>query len=390
MKTKLQEIATSAMLTGVIILGAGNSFLASADAHIINRDNPHKPTQLIAQSSEEEIRVRVYEQASPAVVMIDTSTGTGSGFIVSKDGLVVTNSHVIEGEENTVKVILADGTEVVGDVIAFESDGADLAAIKIRNANNLPIVPIASFDSLKVGQSVYAIGSPYFSKTENRNVFTEGIISHLDEKRNLVQHSAPINPGNSGGPLLNSKGEVVGVNSWGPLPSVVDTRTGQPLPIKVKGNIGIGFAISPDLVESFLVAVNENTASTVAVRPQAELASKMPSLPPNGQAVAATLKEGDPIFPGRPSYFHPYSFRGQKGQQVVVEMSSDRIDSSLWLLKLDSQGQPIPVEKNDDISPQNFNAKLVVTLPEDGIYVILANAFEQGESGDYILRAWLQ
>ena len=164
MNIKLPEILTSTMLTGAIFLGTGNSFLPSASASAIDGDNFHKPTQLLAQSSEEEIRVRVYEQASPAVVMIYTGKSTGSGFIVSEDGLIVTNSHVVEDAQSTVKVFLADGTEVVGDVTAFESNGADLAAVKIRDAIDLPTVPIASFDSLKVGQSVYAIGSPFVSK----------------------------------------------------------------------------------------------------------------------------------------------------------------------------------------------------------------------------------
>ena len=355
----------------------------SATTTNTNLEIKEQADTLLAQRTEEQIRIQVYQQASPAVVMIKTPKGfTGSGFIISQDGLVLTNAHVIENAEDTVKVLLADGREVVAEIEGFESKGADLAAIRILGVSNLPTLQLASFDSLQIGQSVYAIGSPH----QLQNSYTDGIISNLDSRRREIQHSAPINSGNSGGPLLNSKAEVIGVNTRIELSDVIDPKTGKRIGVS-RGNVGIGFAISTETVEPFLVAIKSNQASTVAKRNQSAPTPNIPALPVNGQALAATLKQGDPTLPTNNSYYHSYVFQGQAGQQIIVEMSSERVDTSLLHIQLSTK---VIIERNDDISPENFNSKLVATLPEDGMYVLLANAFEVGESGNYNLRAWLQ
>ncbi|MDJ0534497.1 MAG: trypsin-like peptidase domain-containing protein [Xenococcaceae cyanobacterium MO_207.B15] len=390
MKSKLLKLGKRSILALAVTIGVHGSLgtqplLSSVSATIPNTNVEIKEqaNTVLAQSTEEQIRIRVYQQASPAVVMIKTSQGYGSGFIVTQDGLIVTNSHVVENAGKTVKVLLADEREVIADLVGFEDQGADLAAIKIRGASNLPVLPLGSFDSLLEGQSVYAIGSPF---GKYYNSYTDGIVSNLDPKRKLIQHSAPINPGNSGGPLLNSVGEVIGVNTSIELPQVID-RQGRQIPVAVRGNIGIAIAISTDVVQPFLVAVQNNNAPKVAIRPQNEIAQRLPALPVNGQAISATLKKGDPTLPTNNSYYHPYVFQGKAGQQIVVEMSSEQIDSGLFLVQLSTKKI---ISKNDDISAENFNAKLVATLPEDGMYVIFANAFEVGELGNYAIRAWLQ
>lgn len=325
---------------------------------------------VVAQSDEEQTRINVYERANPSVVSIFVGEGHGSGFIVSSDGLVLTNSHVIENAPSTVTVILADGSKALADVVGFEGSGMDLAALKIRDRTDLPTVELAAPHSAKVGQSVYAIGTPI--DLSLGNTFTSGIVSRYDIEEGLIQHDAPINPGNSGGPLLNSAGEVIGVNT-----AILSYGGG--------GNIGIGFAIPTEAVQPFLVAVQEGTAPRVAQRVEAGEA-QLASLTLDGQAVLGTLSTGDDTLPNN-SYFDLYSLAGEAGQQVTIEMTSDRIDPSLILF--DPIKQEV-IAQNDDISANDFNAKLTATLPETGIYYVIANVYEQEESGEYNIRATVQ
>ena len=142
--------------------------------------------------------------------------GTGSGFIVSADGRLVTNAHVVSGSD-TVEVKLKDGRTFEGKVVGIDPV-TDVAAVKI-NASNLPSVQLGKSSTLLPGQWAIAIGNPFGLD----NTVTAGIISALDrsssqvgvpEKRvNFIQTDAAINPGNSGGPLLNDRGEVIGINT---------------------------------------------------------------------------------------------------------------------------------------------------------------------------------
>ena len=142
--------------------------------------------------------------------------GTGSGFILTSDGEVLTNAHVVEGAK-TVKVTLKDGSVLVGQVMGIDSM-TDIAAVKI-DAKNLPVVNIGQSDRLQPGEWAIAIGNPLGLD----NTVTVGIISALgrsssevgvpDKRVRFIQTDAAINPGNSGGPLLNAKGEVIGVNT---------------------------------------------------------------------------------------------------------------------------------------------------------------------------------
>ncbi|MEL6605092.1 MAG: HhoA/HhoB/HtrA family serine endopeptidase [Cyanobacteria bacterium J06614_10] len=142
--------------------------------------------------------------------------GTGSGFILSADGKLLTNAHVIEGAD-TVNVTLKDGRTFTGEVVGADPV-TDVAVIKIE-ANDLPVAPLGNTDGLSPGQWAIAIGNPLGLD----NTVTAGIISALDrtstqvgiaDKRvQFIQTDAAINPGNSGGPLLNANGEVIGVNT---------------------------------------------------------------------------------------------------------------------------------------------------------------------------------
>ncbi|MBD2090539.1 trypsin-like peptidase domain-containing protein [Microcoleus sp. FACHB-1515] len=320
--------------------------------------------QAIAQTSEEDVNVRVYQQASPAVVSIDTGAGTGSGSIISADGLVLTAAHVVEGVE-AVTVILSDGRRVQGDVIGYGDAGVDLAAVRLRNQRNLPTIPLATPGSVQVGQRAFAIGNPF---GRFQNTFTNGIVSRIDANRGLIQTNAAINPGNSGGPLLNSQGQLIGVNN-----AIYTTgRDG--------GNIGIGFAIALDEVQPFLVAVREGRAAQTVQTPQIDANAQSITL--NGQPISGTLSDRSSILPADDSYFNAYSFDGQAGQQVLIEMSSSDFDAYLILIGPDGEsiGQ-------DDDGGGGTNSRLIATLPASGRYTILANTYSAGETGDYSLRA---
>ncbi|MDZ7957094.1 MAG: HhoA/HhoB/HtrA family serine endopeptidase [Aulosira sp. DedQUE10] len=142
--------------------------------------------------------------------------GTGSGFIISKDGRILTNAHVVDGAD-MVTVILKDGRSLKGKVLG-KDELTDVAVVKIQ-ADNLPTVNIGNSDQLQPGQWAIAIGNPLGLD----NTVTTGIISATgrtsnqigapDKRVEFIQTDAAINPGNSGGPLLNARGEVVGMNT---------------------------------------------------------------------------------------------------------------------------------------------------------------------------------
>ena len=150
-----------------------------------------------------------------------TATGVGSGIILTSDGYVLTNRHVVEGS-TSLKVTLADGSEYPATVVTM-SDTQDLALVKVA-AKGLTPATLGQSSKVVVGQTAIAIGSPLGTYTET---VTKGIVSALDRQitvrddqtgqpvtlTGLIQTDAAINPGNSGGPLLNASGEVVGVNT---------------------------------------------------------------------------------------------------------------------------------------------------------------------------------
>ena len=162
----------------------------------------------------------------------------GSGFIIDKDGFILTNNHVVEKSDD-IKVKLADGQEFEAKIIGRDPK-TDLALIKIDANTPLTPVPLGDSDKLQVGDWVIAIGNPFGLG----NTVTAGIVSAkyrqigVGSYDDFIQTDASINPGNSGGPLLNTAGEVVGINS------AIFSQTG--------GSVGIGFAIPINMVKDLL------------------------------------------------------------------------------------------------------------------------------------------
>jgi S1-C subfamily serine protease len=368
MKINLVRLATS----GLAIVGTsvGMFFLnAALPIELLNLSDLDRASsrQAFAQDLEEDVNVQVYQTANPAVVSIKTKDGNGSGSIISTDGLILTNAHVVSGSR-TVQVVLSDGSKLQGEVIAFGEPGLDLAAIQVRGQNNLPTIRLADPESVAVGQRAFAIGNPF---GQFQGTFTTGIVSRIDNNQGLIQTDTAINPGNSGGPLLNNRGELIGINSaiYAPRGSA--------------GNIGIGFAIAIDRVEPFLTAVRDGTAPRVAQPPQLlRDGQEAKQIAPNSAPVEGQLTTESSTLEADNSYFDAYTFEGKAGQQVVIEMTSSEVDAFLILLAPDGQNLA-----QDDDGGGSSNARLVVTsLPVDGTYMVLANSYGPGETGRYNLR----
>ena len=170
--------------------------------------------------------------------------GLGSGFIVDPNGTIVTNYHVVDGA-NKITVTLSDGRTFEGKVLGKDQK-TDIAIVKIDAAKDLPAVPLGDSDRLEVGEWVMAIGNPFGLD----HTVTSGIVSakgrHIGSGpyEDYIQTDASINPGNSGGPLINLRGEVIGINT------AIFSQSG--------GNIGIGFAIPSNMVTELLPQLKSN------------------------------------------------------------------------------------------------------------------------------------
>jgi len=205
----------------------------------------------------------LYEKYSPGVVSLQYTTsegtGQGTGFVIDKEGHIVTNYHVASGIDK-LEVHFPSGLKVYGEVIGLDMD-SDLAVIKV-DVDPDELVPLTLGDSslVKVGQTVVAIGNPYGLS----GTMTVGVVSAqgrvLDSMRqtssgsyyssgDTIQTDALINPGNSGGPLLNLNGEVIGVNRA--IQTAGTTSTGDAI------NTGIGFAISSNIVRKVVPSLIE-------------------------------------------------------------------------------------------------------------------------------------
>ncbi|MDX2231213.1 MAG: HhoA/HhoB/HtrA family serine endopeptidase [Leptolyngbyaceae cyanobacterium bins.349] len=252
-----------ALLLALPVIGAGGLMLGehrvfskteqqaaivqTVEAPAVMAQTPNRSGAILT-SSDPNFIVRAVDQVGPAVVRIDSSRtvrnrlpaafrdpffrqffgnvpdqpstrverGQGSGFIIRNDGLILTNAHVVSGAD-TVTVKMKDGRELQGKVMGADSL-TDVAVVKVQGAN-LPTVRLGNADQLKPGEWAIAIGNPLGLE----NTVTVGIISATgrsssdvrvpDKRVNFIQTDAAINPGNSGGPLLNQRGEVVGMNT---------------------------------------------------------------------------------------------------------------------------------------------------------------------------------
>ena len=240
---------TKRVIIAVLIFGAGVGTGLVVRQNVRDASAAQAAAAQQPLTTEEQIVIRVARQITPAVVsIIVPNYGSGSGAVIRKDGMILTNAHVV-GTANTVQVGLADGRKVTGRVLGRDP-GLDVAVVRIPN-DDVPVAPLGNSDQLQVGQLAIAIGNPLGLE----RTVTTGVISAVNRPaRNLggetfIQTDAAISPGNSGGPLVDSRGNVIGINSAELL--------GQ-------GVSGLGFAIPINLA---MAMANHVLATGHYVRP---------------------------------------------------------------------------------------------------------------------------
>jgi serine protease Do len=265
----------------------------------------------------------------------------GSGFIISADGKILTNAHVVDGADE-IKVKLDDRTEKVAKVIGIDK-ATDVALLKI-DAKNLPVVKFGDSDKLVVGEWVLAIGSPFTLE----HTATHGIVSALARQLDsnyvpFIQTDVPVNPGNSGGPLFNMRGEVVGINSQ------IYSRTG--------GYMGLSFSIPINIarnVEAQLATTGRVTRGWLGVQIQSvnsDLAKSFGLDKPTGALIGGVDSAG------------PASRAGMRSGDIILEFNSQAIRDTADLPPLVAAspvGQSVPLKILRDGKTMNVNVTIAV------------------------------
>ena len=250
------------------------------------------PGQVYAQNHKSVVAISNQSTTTNIFGQVSKTASSGSGFIISENGYIVTNYHVVKGA-TTLKVITNDKTEYIAKLIGYD-DGNDFALIKVE-ATGLPFVKIGNSDDLIIGDQVAAIGNPLgqltnsltvgYVSAKERNVTTSGTII------NMLQTDAAINPGNSGGPLFNMKGEVIGITT-----AKYSGTTSSGASIE-----GIGFAIPINDVESLISQLMDNgyiSTPYMGIRVSKRtdgMGVYVESVDPDTPAEAAGIKSGDII-----------------------------------------------------------------------------------------------
>jgi serine protease Do len=307
----------------------------------------------------------VYRRVQPSIVYIavDTKEGRskGSGVILSADGLVITNAHVIEGARK-ITVELNDGRQVQAEVISVGRSGCtDLALLRLPNQKNLPAIALGNPTNSQHGQSVFAIGYPQGIKPAS---ITEGLISNLHGQEGLLQTSAVINGGNSGGALVNERGELLGINTF-----------------TLKNTEAMGFAIDTNRVKAFVQAAQNGLSPTLGKFVQARSGTAT-TLITNGDATEGHLQRDDAMVCEDESAADVYTFSAQANQSVILKMSSDMVQPYLMLLGPDGR-----VVARSESSQGKKAALIYGKLPTAGTYTVVANSQKANQFGHYAIRA---
>jgi serine protease DegQ len=240
-------------------------------------------------------------------------TGLGSGVLVSPEGYLLTNQHVVDGADD-IEVTLSDGRSASARVVGTDAD-SDLALLKIA-LDNVPVIPFGDIRQVSVGDPVLAIGNPF----NVGETVTSGIVSALDRNQlglstieNFIQTDAAINPGNSGGALVDGEGRLVGINT------AIFSRSG--------GSMGIGFAIPVDIAREVMDALirdGQVTRGWIGVQPRdltPEFADSFQLPVREGVLVTGVLRDG------------PAAQAGLKPGDVVTAIGGVKISNTAQLLR---------------------------------------------------------
>lgn len=304
--------------TGVVVSNSSSGTSTSSQSSVVDslREQPanNSTGHEAAAGSVEAVAASVLPSVVSIQVMTNRGMSEGSGSIISEDGYVMTNNHVVESAQaaqSAIVVTLNDGTDHEADFVAGDPN-TDVAVIKMRDVSGLPVMNFGDSDAVKVGQEVVAIGSPLgLSAT-----VTSGIVSALNRPVraggsntgessliDAIQTDAAINPGNSGGPLVDIEGNLVGMNS---VIASTSRMSGE------AGSIGLGFAIPSNFarrVASQLIESGEATQPMIGIQ-----------LISNANVAGAVIAEVSPDGPGEAA--------GLRQDEVITRMNDRRIDSA--------------------------------------------------------------
>ena len=237
---------------------------------------------------------RVYDSAAPGVVSVQSGPASGTGFVVNRDGTLITNAHVVAGAD-TAQVSFGDSGRMIEAEVLGTDVSSDLAVLRVDpgSVDRIRPLTLANSDRVRVGDAVVAVGNPFgLDRTA-----TAGIVSAVGREirapdgfqiDHVIQTDAPINPGNSGGPLLDARGRVIGVNT--------QIATGG----TSRGNVGIGFAVPSNTVRQVLPALVrgekiERPFLGVTSSPHPLGGAAIQGVTPGGPAAGAGLRAGDVI-----------------------------------------------------------------------------------------------
>jgi serine protease Do len=305
--------------------------------------SPLPPVDLGAQPV-----VEVVERVRPAVVNVRTDGGTGSGFIVDPEGVVVTNYHVVRGAAE-IRVLTADVQRLDARPITADPNG-DLAVLKVE-AGSLPTVPLGDSDALRLGESVVALG--FALALEGGPSVTSGIVSATgrtieaqsgdvtETLEDLIQTDAAINPGNSGGPLLDLAGRVVGINTAGVSASAAEN---------------VGFAIAINRVRPIIERAIENPEAQLAYlgvssRPIDELTAAELGLPVDRGLYITSVESGGPA-----------DEAGIQADDIIVRMDQHELVDNDDLLTAILAHEPGETAEVEVVHPDGSRETFTVTL----------------------------
>ncbi len=299
-------VAALVLLVGGLSGGLGGYLgynFANDSSAVSSLDAPRAASQTgnAPAGSVEDVANRLLPSVVQIQVVTRAGAGEGSGFVISSNGQIVTNNHVIEGAAagGDIKVVFQDGKTASAKILGRDPS-SDIAVIQAEGISGAPVVQLGNSGDMKIGQGVVAIGSPF----ELSGTVTSGIVSSLNRPvsaggdarnsqatvLNAIQTDAAINPGNSGGPLVNMQGQVVGINSAIYSPN---SSGGQ------AGSVGIGFAIPMDQARRTIDEIVKNgkpRQTVLGVKVEStEQGARITEITPGGAAEKAGLKAGDVI-----------------------------------------------------------------------------------------------
>lgn len=351
------KLIVIALITGLLggAIGGGSVYYAMKDINANQKVNNITPNpQTFNTTGEALTKSEAFEKVAPAVVIVSANgvtdysgiipkqvDGMGSGFIINEEGYILTNYHVIEGAKEVI-VTLSDGRDVKAKVVNYDQN-QDIAMLKLTDDSiKVPaIVELGNSDSLKPGEEVLAIGTP-LSKDFNQTV-TGGLVSAVNRavetstgvKLNLIQTDAAINPGNSGGPLINTKGEVVGINT-----------------LKMSGEAeGIGFSIPINEVKDRIDSLSKPILNLgVSIREINEQLAKQ-----------YDMEEG--LYIIEVTEFSPAEKAGLKSGDLIIKFDGKRIktfDELRAIRDTKKEGDVVKVEAIRNGQTKSFDIQLEV------------------------------